>query len=167
MKKTKKLILGLMLISVSLFNSCKKGDTGAPGKDGTNGNANVSSVILNATTWTWSATYLESYDTWTGVSILSSDVASSGAVMLYEGSGTTWMAVPYSYNLGGGVTFHVYFDYGTGWVTVHQANSDDSNPNPSAASYKLVCIPKRAMQLHPEVNIKNYAEVKEAFNLKD
>ena len=166
MKTRNKLIMGLMLISASLFNSCKKGDTGAPGKDGVDGNANVSSVLLNATTWTWDASALWRYDSWSSISILTSDVATSGAVMLYEGSGTTWMAVPYSFNVGSGITIHTFFNYTTGSVAVYQALSNDGDPNPAATTYKLVCIPKKMMVLHPEVNLKNYEQVKAAFDLK-
>jgi hypothetical protein len=165
--KTKNLLLAAMMLFGIGITSCKKAEKGDTGPAGKNGNANVTSVLLNANTWTWDNTNKWSYATFSSVSILTSATASSGAVILYEGSGTSWTAVPYSFNLSGGVTYHALFEYDVNTVTIYKALSDDSNPNPSASQFKLICIPPASIKEHPNVDYTNYMEVRKTFNLKD
>lgn len=110
------------------------------------------------------------WDSWTGLSILSSDVASSGLVMLYQNVGGSYAPYPITVNVTGTVQEHDWFTYSTGAVNVYIENSDLSGPNsqiPSGVSFKLVCIPQHAMIAHPNLDLKNYAAVKKAFDLKD
>ncbi len=158
----------LVCFSIALltFSSCKK--EGPAGKDGEDGNANVQSVQLINASWMWSNSLYWSTSTWNNISILTSAVNNSGAVMLYEADGAGgWIAVPYSYNLGNNVTEHHFYTYAAGTVTVYIEESDDSNPNASGGTFKLVCIPSSARMANPDVDLNNYNEVKKAFHLKE
>lgn len=166
--KANKLIVGLMLISASLIiSSCAKdGETGPAGKDG---NANVQSILLNATSssWGFDNTYKWSSATWTGVSILTSSTINSGAMMLYEGGSGNWLAVPYTFSIGTtGISFNSFYEVIPNSITVYNQLSDGSNPSPGAVQYRLVCIPPAGLAAHPEVDLKNYEQVAKAFDLK-
>lgn len=166
--KTKKnvVMVAVMLLSIG-FTSCKKGDTGEPGKDG---NANVTSMTLSSPSWAWDASNYWRKSIWTGASILTSDVASSGSVMLYQNTSGVYVALPLAVNYTGTVQEHDWFTYSTGIVNVYVENSDLSDPIaqiPSSVTYKLVCIPKSGMITHPGVDLRNYEQVKKAFDIKD
>lgn len=165
MKTTLKTITVLTALSSLLFIGCKKvekGETGAPGKDG---NANVKSVTLSATSWGWNSSQYWRYATWNNVTILDADVINGGAVMLYQSVGSNnYVQLPITQNMGAYVE-HDWFQYTTNTISVYIENSDLSDPNPPTFSYKLVCIPKAAKIMHPNINLKNYNEVKEAFDL--
>ncbi len=167
--KTKKLLLVATMLLTITITSCKKGDTGEPGKDGTNGNANVTSMILNASSWVFDGTYKWSTATWSGATILTSDVVNNGAVMLYEGGAGDWVSCPYTIGISdpSNPTLSTFFEYQVNTMVVFKQWSDGVNPSPSTSTqYKLVCIPRSGMILHPDLDLKNYAAVKAAFDLK-
>jgi hypothetical protein len=174
--KTKITTFGLFLLmsaTAIVFNGCK-GKDGAPGAEGpkgADGNANVTSIVLTATNFYWNGTYQYRYASWSSISILTSAVASTGAVMLYQSDGAgAYIALPISQSIGGDVSEHDYFTYSEGKVSVVIENSDKSDPIANISlptTYKLVCIPSKAMIAHPNVDIKNYTQVKDVFNLKN
>lgn len=150
-----------------VFTNCKKGDTGPAGQDGTNGNANVTSVTLTTSSWAWNSSQKWRYATWNNVSILNTSVINDGVVMLYQLVGTnSYVQLPITQNQGA-YAEHDWFEYSPNTISVYIENSDLSDPNPSPFTYKLVCIPKSAKMANPNVNWKNYTEVKNALNLKD
>lgn len=168
MNVKKVVLLAVTLLSIGLA-SCKKGDTGEPGKDGTNGNANVTSATLTAPSWIWSAPDYWRYNTWSGISILTSDVVNTGAVMLYQTNGGTHLQLPITVGIGSTVEIDRY-QYSVGAVSVFIENANLSDPIsqiPVPTTYKLVCIPQRVMLENPNVDYKNYEKVKLAFHLKD
>ena len=171
MKTKKTLFAAILLLGIGLTNCTKpeKGEKGEMGTAGLNGNANVTTANLTVSSWNWDATNQWSTASWSSVSILTQDAVDNGAVMLYEGTAGDWLAMPYTLGLGmsSNMTISANFEYGLNSITVYKSFSDGSNPSPSSTQFKLVCIPTRSMQLHPEVNVKNYAQVKSAFNLKD
>lgn len=169
MKTKNKFVLGLMILSIALLSSCAKdGDVGPAGKDG---NANVTSVTLTASSWNWSTADYWRYNNWTGVSILTSEVCNTGAVMLYQTSGGVNIQLPITQTTSTGSTVeHDWYTYAVGGVSIYVENADFSDPIsqlPIPTTYKLVCIPSKAMLAHPEVDLKNYEQVKAVFNLKD
>lgn len=170
--KTKNVLLAVtMLLSIG-FTSCKKGDTGEPGKDGVDGNANVTYTKLTATSaaWAWSASDYWRYATWTGVSALTADAVDKGAVMLYQKVGTSYLAIPLTMNISTGKVEHDFFMHDVGTVMVFIENSDFSDPIsqiPNPIEYKLVCIPQKALEAHPEVDLMNFNSVRSTFKLKE
>lgn len=163
-----KTLIAICLMAVT-FTNCKKGDTGPAGKDGTNGNANVQSVTLNANSWTWDNTNQYSYVTFSNISILTSEVVNDGAVMLYEGNSGAYTALPYTIGIGmpSNQTLISRYTYAINSIIITVELSDGLNPTPSPKQYKLVCIPKSAKMTNPNVNWENYSEVKQVLNLKD
>lgn len=163
-------ITAALLLAAAMFSGCtKKGDTGAAGKDGKDGNANVTSETLTIGSggWSWHANPNFRYASWTPY-ILTSNVITSGAIMVYQTDGTNYVALPITQNVGSsGIQEHDYFTYDVnGYFNVFIENSDGSDPNPSSSfTYKLVCIPQHMIK--PNVNMKNYSEVKAAYQLKD
>ncbi len=159
----------LLVGGLMTLNSCKKDDDSGYQPKGNYGNTDMNTTLLTNAQWGWDATQLWSYSTWNNISYLTADVVNSGSVLLYEDEGGgSYAAVPYSLNLGGGVTLNVFYTFAAGTVTVYAAASDDSNLNPTnGGTYKLVCLSKAAKIAHPNVDYKNYNEVKKAFNLKD
>lgn len=174
MKMKMKSVSMCLLVGVTalLLNACKgkDGAPGAQGPAGTNGNANVTSQTLTATNFNWDATYQYRYDSWSSISILTSAVASTGSVMVYQSDGTgNYIALPISQSIGGGISEHDYFVYSAGTLSIVIENSNGSDPMGNILlpiTYKLVCIPSRAMKQHPEVDINNYMQVEKAFDLK-
>jgi len=156
-----KTLIAICAMAVA-FTNCKKGNTGPAGKDGTNGNANVTSVTLNANSWTWDNASQFSYASFSNVSILTNDVVNGGSVMLYEGSSGAFTALPNTF-----LTLSTNFSYAANSIIIFKSLSNGSNPSPSAEQYKLVCIPKSAKMANPNVNWNNYSEVKQALQLKD
>ena len=163
-----KTLIAICVMAVT-FTNCKKGDTGPAGKDGSNGNANVQSVTLNANSWTWDNVDKWSYVTFSNVSILTNDVVNGGAVMLYEGSSGAYIALPYTIGIGlsSNQTLVTNFSYATNSIFIWKSLSDGANASPNPEQYKLVCIPKSAKMANPNVNWENYSEVKQILNLKD
>lgn len=166
--KTKNLFLALVAFSTTIaFIGCKK--EGAAGKDGKDGNANVTSLTLTTSSWTWDATNKWRYSVWTGVTALSSEVCSGGAVMVYQNTTGGYVALPLTINISGTISEHDFFEYNTGNMYIFIENSDLSDPIaqiPIPTEYKLVCIPPAGMIQHPNVDLRNYNEVCRTFNLK-
>jgi len=168
--KIKKIIAIAAIFGV--FVGCQKaqkGEAGTPGIDGKNGNANVTSITLNATSWSWDATNYWRSATWSGISQLTANVVNNGAVMLYQNDGSgNFIALPLTGNITATVQEHDFFKYGVNTIQVVIENSDLSDPNPpTSLSYKLVCIPQAIIKSNPNIDIRNYNEVKQVLNLQD
>ena len=160
MKKVKQIGL-IMLIGIStvLINGCAKdGATGPAGKDG---NANVSgSTSVTTSSWTLTGGIIYSTTiTWTPIT---QAIADKGVVMVYEQVGSSgWNALPYTL-----ATVSRTFSFGAGFVNVMYTNTDGSAPsNPGTQTYRVVAIAASGLSTHPNVNWKNYQEVKTAFGL--
>jgi len=185
-KKTVTVIAGVVLTLGLLLTSCKKpekgdkgdtgasgatgatgatGLTGATGASGTNGNANVTSVTLSVTAWTWDATNSQRTATFSSLSVLTPSVVNNGAVLLYQLLGTSYIPIPVTVKISPTVQEHDYYIYDIGILQIYIEYSDFSDPNPPPATYKLITIPPAIIK--PNVNVKNYAEVIKAYNLQD
>ncbi len=167
MKKTITKIGMAMLIGITaiVFNGCK-GKDGAPGAQGPAGIANISTTTATTTNASW--TFLSAYNEWDATlnySAITSDIVATGTVQVYlgDGSSTVWAALPNSYH-----NFEWGYQYSLGQVTIFVTKGDGTDPgNPGGMQFKFVAIPSRSMMLHPNVNMKNYNEVKQTFNLHD
>ena len=167
-------ITSVCFTAIIFFSGCKKdagpvGPQGPSGTNGTNGNANVKTVIIMNPTFTWDATYLWSSFSQGGISILKQNIVDSGSVMLYikKTSSSSYEALPFSTSYGGGVNTNYEFLHDLNYIAVYVTNSDGSNPYPFAYSLKLVCISANGRRINPNINLRNYAEVKAAYNLQD
>ena len=162
----KKSIL-LVFIAFALIltsNGCKKGDTGPAGPTGATGNANVQTFNFSVTNASWNA------DTaglqWSADYSLPTSANVSGAVLLYVQDGTSWAALPH---VDYGVTLEYKFDPTAKSIEVQAADSKATIMigNPGPMTFKVVTIPPPMRKANPNVNLKNYEDVRVAFSIKE
>lgn len=161
----------LTSISIVLINGCAKdgapgaqgpqGTAGTNGTDGTDGNANVigtntvttSSWIASGTSWT---------TTFTAAGI-TQNVVDKGIVQVFIQYGSSWWALP---DLSGNNS--TSFGFSLGEVTLLNSNSNGSQAtNPGVQTFRVVIITASNLIAHPNVDFKNYSEIKSTFNLPD
>jgi hypothetical protein len=166
MKKIGTLMLGLLVVTTFL-GACKKKEVEGPaGPAGADGNANVKSVTVSTVAADWTGDGAAGYSITINTSIITADIAATGAVMCYmDISGTTY-ALPYSY-LYNGYSRHMLYTYETGSVTVDRRDDDGATTNPgsSLAKIKIVAISSTGLMQNPNLDLSNYEEVKKAFDL--
>lgn len=154
----------LIGITTVMINGCAKdGETGPTGKDGKDGNANVigtNSVTVTSSDWSFNSGY---YKTVFTTSDITQAIVDKGFIMVYEKLGNDWQSMPYLID-----NQSRDFSFGVGSVTVWVHNIDLSTPtNPGAQTYRIVIIPASNLSAHPEVDFKNYKQVKTTFDIKD
>jgi hypothetical protein len=97
------------------------------------------------------------------VPIISS--SNSEAVLCYiETSTDVWWAVPYS-EVYGGWTRHWSFAHDSDEILLKTQDDDAATPNPGTRRFKIVVISTTGIKANPNVDLTDYKEVKEAFNL--
>lgn len=186
MKTFVQTMIMVLLMATATFTSCKKGDVGPQGPQGEQGpkgdkgdkgaagTANVFSKTFasSAITWTNFTEYSTNYKI-ADLSIpqITSAIATGGAVFVYAGfflSGQTWTALPASW-LELGVTKYFSFGVKTGGVRLRYSLSNNSVPAAPAISIKVVFMTATTVSLAKQKNIDlaNYAAVKDAFRLND
>ncbi len=161
--KANKLFTAIAVISLALTTSCaKKGDTGPAGAQGPAGNANVisSTITVNGTNWSLSGSEWDySYTT----SSMTQNNVDKAAVMCYLSVGSgNWAALPFT------VTDREFaFVYSLNSISfaVLSASGSTGISNPGTLVFKYVIIPPAMIK--PNINLHNYNEVKQAYNLKD
>jgi hypothetical protein len=166
MKKIGTIMLGLLVVT-TLLGACKKKEVEGPaGPAGADGNANVKSATFSTVAADWTGDGVEGYSITLSTPIITADIVATGAVMCYmDISGTTY-ALPYSY-LYNGFSRHMLYTYETGAITVSRRDDDGATTNPgtSGATIKVVAISSTGLIQNPNLDLSNYEEVKEAFDL--
>ncbi|MCW5898754.1 MAG: hypothetical protein KIT10_05735 [Flavobacteriales bacterium] len=142
-----------------LLSSCtKEGPEGPAGPQGPQGNANVQSLTFSASPGDWSS-ISGGYAINRNVPIVTSGIASTGAVLVYLQSGSQWVAIPLTIS---GVTW--LYGYGTGQVQI-EVNSAAA---PSQVTvWKVVAIASSGMITDSGVDVTNYDEVRDYFGLEE
>lgn len=168
MKRAIKFLSILTIVTIALLlNSCKKGKDGEPGKDGS---VNVTSTVFSVSSWSSDS---KKYYTLLSVPELTSDNINSASVQVYFSSvANTWIAMPYTQ-----IASTNYFMGYTSTINSIQVNwyynglgiGDDPNEfyGISASKFKVVIIPTAILKQYPNINLNNFNEVKETFQLKD
>lgn len=173
MKKSITIILGAAVLMAS-FSACKKegpvgpqgeqGVQGATGPQGPQGNANVIENIdltITPSSWVWNSLY----KTWQYS--LSHAFTYNDALVGYVINGQGLQMLPF-YDAQSNVTTGLVDNTASGSIIVTYYNGSTSLQRPSSNKYVyLKIIPSAMVVAHPNVNYKDYTEVKEAFNLKD
>ena len=123
---------GLVLTLGLTVTSCKKGDTGAAGKDGKDGNANVIGTNnVTISSWTspgtsWTATIT--------VAGITQSIVDKGTVSVFVQYGNEWWSLP---DINGKNSMQ--FGYGVGYVSLINVNSDATLPsNPGSKTFRIV-----------------------------
>ena len=165
--KTKLKMTIAMLTVFLVFTNCKKEVTGPKGDKGDQGEPGKSlSIISNTFTvnsWVWDNTSKMRTDAI--FTTISQDVLDNGAIMVYENFGGAWVALPETFVISPNVTYHVVFSCSPNAIGLEKFMSDESDPGSSSGIFKVVLIPPAMIK--PNVNIRNYSEVNEAYSLKD
>lgn len=173
MKKLISIILGLILLgSLTTLYSCKKDDTEYQPK-GAYGNANVTSHTFTVNSWNATSSMFYSHFT---ISNLTVGVQNGGAVMVYLSinDGTNWNALPCTFYSSSN-HYTMSFLTATNLVEVRWTNSSGTaitgnDPNSmfdATCKFKIVIFAPAAWLAPPDVDFKNYEEVKRTFNLAD
>ena len=103
------------------------------------------------------------------LSILNSDVASSGTVMCYlKEDNDEYIAMPLTMSEGQGNWIrHMLFSHDSNSITFLSYDDDGLSPNPGTTTFKVVCISQKARVENQDVDLTNYQAVKKAFDLID
>jgi hypothetical protein len=170
MKKTiismTSVIAGLALTLGLTLTSCQKGDTGpagekgAAGTNGTNGVANIqtTTITLNGSAWTFDSAE-NSYDATLTVPGITQSIMDKGTIQVFMGDATELVPLPIAFGL-----LQIHYSFSPGQVFLSLRLSDGSVPSsPGTEQFKVVIIPPAMMK--PNVNYKNYDEIKAAYNL--
>lgn len=160
-----------------LTNACTKegpiGPKGDPGPPGQNGHTNVKAYnfTVNASLWTYNnpAWYVN-----LSIPAITFSNNDSVAVMVYcNVAGFDWDALPFTQY--GSITDY-YMEYTTSpnnvqvnWIKNGSGSGSDPNTyyGVSAMKYKVVVIPPSGRVANPDLNLRDYREVKKRFGLKD
>ena len=166
MKKLFQLVITLFFIGGLLtINSCKKDDDSAYQLKGNYGNANIYSSQYTVT-WTINAPAyycdISDYN-------ITQAVLDYGSVQVYMSTGTDgWIALPYTIPISSSYSTTYIFAHYLGSVRVVKSDTDYTQTgNPGTTTFKIVCISASGRKANPNVNLRNYEEVKKAFNLVD
>jgi hypothetical protein len=174
--ETTRILMVSILASSLLFTGCKKEgctdeaalnyDSAAKKENGTCIYNNVSSQLVTVGQNEWSGDG-DGYEANKFVPIITSDIASSGAVIIYlvEPSGA-YLPLPMTYSNGIWVT-HLLYTHGVGSVRFISYDDDGLSPTPGTLTFKVICISNNGLIQNPNVDLNNYEAVKEAFELED
>jgi hypothetical protein len=164
LKLISRLILSVLLILV--FNGCNKGKDGAPGKDGS---SNVTARTFSVTSWSSNSSR---YFAQLTVPELTSSNINSASVQVYYGTvANNWLAMPSTV-----VASTNYFWSFLTTVNLIEVRWDyngigiGDDPNTyygTTMNIKVVVVPPAQLKANPNVDWKDYQEVKERFDLKD
>lgn len=165
---TKKVIATLFVACTLIITSCKKGDTGPAGDKGatgSTGNANVVSSSLTASAWSYVSPSWEMTFTYPAIT---QNILDRGAVLVYVQQGLNYYQLPYTTYLSSTYSRTYNFVHYIGGMKVSLTDSDLTQPNnPGSLTFKVVVIAASQRMAHPNVNWKNYNEVKQVLDLKD
>lgn len=163
----------ILILAFSTFFvlACKKdeGPVGPQGPQGETGNANVQSQMITVLPAEWNdeGTW---YSTIKPCNIITEDIASTGVVMAYQLStnGEIYTALPVSAQfVGDTFTTNVGFEHEINEIYFFIQAEGVNTPAPGERTYKVVTIASSGLAANPGLDIYNYEEVKQAFDLVD
>ena len=158
-----KFLLSAMMITIA-FASCKKGDIGPAGPTGATGNASVQTFTftIDSTQWDGDTVNLQ----WGATYTLPASTNVNGGVFLYVQDDNNWAALPH---VDYGITTEFAFDPTTKIVEVQEAAATGAFmiPNPSSMTFKAVTIPPAIARQNPNIDMGNYIQVRNTFNLSN
>jgi len=171
-------VIAVMLTSIFVFDGCKKPKDGINGKDGATGatgNANVTSsntVTLNNWTEDFNDGVNYSFHSTVSWASITQAIKDKGVVMAYADDGAGgWIALPYTDAGDDYYSMTVNFSFKVGSVDIIINGFDDITPYVASdwngTVVRIVAIASSSRMAHPDVDLKNYNEVKKVFNLKD
>jgi hypothetical protein len=168
---------GLFLVVALFAMSCSKdgavgpagpaGANGINGINGTNGNANVigtNTVSVPSSSWTSSGGNTVWTTTLTA-SAITQTIVDRGMVSVFFQSGSGWIALPYSNPQN-----HYFTVYGFALGSVQISITTESGyvlTSPGSNVFRIVVISPSNKIANPNIDWKDYNQVKEALHLRD
>lgn len=168
MKAKSLFITASMAVSVVFFQGCKK--EGPPGPQGPTGETGPAGP--DARTFNFSLTFNpgDTFKSYAGITGFDAgDVVLT--YVLYETIGGTgyWTQIPVI--LSDYVNFVPEFSESTGFLYINSLKADGTAGSPWTSSYtfafKAVLIKSSGLAKNPNVDLNNYEEVKNTFNIPD
>ena len=162
------LIVFAVAMAIVTFDKCKKDTTtsyqpsGNYAIAGANNNT-VQSYSFNIPTAHWIADSVNLL--WKSINQLPASLDLGGAVLLYSQDSSNWAALPH---VDYGWTYEFGYDPTSRIMQVQVADSRGIPPlipNPGNMNFKVVCIPTRMCQSHPDINNKNYRQMASTYSL--
>src|SRR5690554_1807912 len=153
-------LLSLLLAATIAFTGCKKdeGPTGPQRPQGPTGNANVQSEMITV----FSSDWVEEgnmYTFETPTSLITEDIAESGAVLCYLMYDDIYRPMPISYlPEGEDYTTHAGFEYMTEEIFFFFQTDDGMTPAPGERTFKVVTIESKMLESNPEIATMKYAD---------
>jgi hypothetical protein len=165
-----KTILYTAAVCLLLSTGCEKADVGKSGLNGIDGNANIFNKAYPISSTQW----INGPDYWLmdlPVDELTITTASTAGVQVYWGEDDTWYAIPYT-------SVRTTGNYFMGFITsvdnvriswTYNSIGHGSNPcnilPGNFKFFKVVVIPPSVMMKNPNLDLKDYQEVKKVLKL--
>lgn len=162
MKNTFILTIAILTIGGTVMTSCKKHVTE---HEENFPHSNVKSLEVTVAQNEWIGDG-GGYEVTRTLSILSSEIATNGAVMCYWKTNGEYFAMPLTYSSGTYVS-HMLFTHSSSTVTFISYDDDNLSPNPGLQTFKVVAISHTGMIQNPNLDLTDYKAVKKAFHLVD
>jgi len=166
MKIKLKLIL-ILLLGVLFITGCKK--EGPPGADG---NANVDYSTQTVTSWGWSSPYY--YANLPMPELTSANINTAAVMVYFTSTGSAWVALPYTQYNSPNQNYIMGFNTSVGQVQItwfyDTSLFDGDDPNTyygTNLQFKIVVIPPAVMLANPDLDLRDYEDVKNRFKIKD
>lgn len=171
MKITQFLTIGLLIIGAASFSGCKKKDEEIKKQieehEASKPHSSVKSLEITVSGSDWT----ESNGVYTATkpcSVITQNIFNKGAVMCYLKDGSTYFPLPYTVSFGPTSWIsHYLFTYSVNSIKLQIYDDDGLSGNPGTQIYKVVAIESTGLIENPNVDLSNYASVKEVFNLED
>ncbi len=159
--------MALICVFATTIQSCKKPEKGEAGPQGP-----VGASGPEATTKTYILTFntTQNWQSYSGfVGLYDTDDIIVTYIFNATYSEDYYVQLPYILNGAANIFAEVGENTGHIYINTNNANGSAGSPWASSVSlkFKSVLIKSRAMKSHPKLNLKDYNEVKRAFNLKD
>ena len=189
----KKHIFITFISLIVVFTSCtkeskvgprgEKGETGLDGKDGVDGidgqdgkdgvaNLQIFNFSVPDSAWVDSGTALTpgAYTSYKYENpSITSEMIKEGSMMVYQDfANDVTMPLPLTFTFSG-IKALLSYEAGAGFIRLKLIANDNGHytPEENPANFRVVFIPKTARMLYPDLDYRNYSEVKETFNLTD
>ena len=172
MKIIKFITIGLLIAGATSLSSCEKegsvgpaGKDGIDGSDGSDGNANVVSSTITSSSWAYSnPSWVISFT----YPAITQSIIDEGAVLVYIKVGNGYTQLPLTIYQSPNYSTSIEVSTFVGGLSLFWTDSDLIQPtNPGEHTFKVVVIAASGLIQNPNVDLGNYEEVKDAFNLPD
>jgi hypothetical protein len=140
------------------FSSCKKA---VKDHEENFPHAHVNSMTTTVSNWSGGNSM---YQSTVSVSFITTEIHNTGVVMCYMQDGNEWIALPITLSTGSWIE-HYIFTSQVGAVNFIVYDDDGLTQNPGAVTFKIVAISSTGLAQNPDLNVLDYEQVKEVFEI--